>query len=81
MPDILYKNLLIDIPKTTYENEKEYNIRKWFILKNITDKITDEDLTTLINLSKVYIQISIYECEYDDRLMKKITDLTKHLYL
>ena len=86
MPNIIYKGKLYALSKSEGESNAEFEKRKWFILKNISNnnnskKHPDYILSELDNLSKIYIKYHMYECIYDEDIMKKIKKGEKNLYI
>lgn len=86
---IVYKNYVLSIEKTTHESHSDFEMRKWYILKNIhlTNEYTKKGVTALcsleelVNFSKIHIQKEIYNCKYDQENMKINDLLEKNLYI
>lgn len=86
---IVYKNHVLNIEKTENESHSDFEMRKWYILKNI--QLTHEYVKTgvtalctleeLVNFSKIHIQKEIYNCKYDKENMKINDLLEENLYL
>lgn len=86
---IVYKNYVLCIEKTEHESHSDFEMRKWYILKNI--HLTNEyvkkgvpalcSLEELVNFSKIHIQKEIYNCIYDQENMKVNDLLEKNLYI
>ena len=65
---IVYKNYVINIEKTTHESHNDFEMRKWYILKNIhlsneyvtKDTIALCSLEELVNFSKLHVKKNIY---------------------
>tara|TARA_Y100000816_G_C25641375_1_gene341442 strand:+ start:181 stop:450 length:270 start_codon:yes stop_codon:yes gene_type:complete len=85
---IIYKDYIIEIKKEDNESDKDFSIRKWFILKNIHNtyeySINKEykkkyKFNDLVNLSIIYIYFSIYNCTYDEKIIYKIKELEKNI--
>ena len=93
MHRVLYKSNIIEIEKTVDESEKEFHIRKWFILKNLPNdfintssssvisKKNDKLLKNLNAMSKIHIKNMCNNCVYDENVMKKLKDCENNLYM
>lgn len=90
MPRLVYKNRWFDIERLPDESDKDFHIRKWFILRSLPDdyfktwkdpqKMT-QALVTSTALSKVHVKSTRHNCMYDDNVMKKLDSYSKHLYI
>lgn len=86
---IVYKNYVINIEKTTHESHNDFEMRKWYILKNIhlsneyvtKDTIALCSLEELVNFSKLHVKKNIYNCKYDQENMKVNDLFEKNLYI
>ena len=86
---IIYKNYLLNIKKYSYENDSEFEMRKWYILKNLflTYEYGHDEahkkihIDELINYSKIHVKKEIYNCTYDQKIMKMNDMLEKNLYI
>ena len=84
---LIYKSNVVDLEKMRHENEREFEMRKWFVLKNISSIISNSkhEIVTigysdLINYSKIYIQKELYGCGYPEYIMKNCELLEKNLF-
>ena len=86
---VLYKGYIISFQTTKdRENSEHYGMRKWFILKNIhltheygPKKNTILSFNELHNYSQIYLQMEIYDCTYDDSIMKTMDKLRQNLFV
>lgn len=84
---IFYKGYMISFQKEN-ESSEHYGMRKWFILKNIhltheygPKKKTLISFNELYNYSKIYLQMEIYDCVYDDNILKTMDQLSNNLFV
>ena len=73
----IYKTHVIDLWKFNYENDTEFEMRKWYIFKNLfqTHEYADNEnmkrmyLDELVNYSKIHIQKEVYGCKFNEFIM------------
>jgi hypothetical protein len=84
---IVYKNNIVNIPYLPEESHKDFEMRKWYILKNI--HVTNENgcdnaicsLDELINYSKLYIRKENNKCVFDTHNMEMNKTFEKNLFI
>jgi len=83
MYNFVYKNNVISIEKQPNENKIEFNIRKWFIMKNYELVVQKKkSVNELHNFANVYIKMYRYDCEFDTSIEKEINEIvTDSLFL
>tara|TARA_Y100000389_G_scaffold176001_1_gene187194 strand:- start:291 stop:548 length:258 start_codon:yes stop_codon:yes gene_type:complete len=78
MYNFVYKNNVISIKKQPNENKIEFNIRKWFIIKNYELVIQKKmSVNELHNFANVYIKMYRYDCEFDASIENEINEIVK----
>lgn len=86
---VIYKNHVVKIPHISQESNTSFEMRKWYILKNLhlTKEYSSDShkaccsLEELINFSKLHIQKEIYNCKFDENTMKWNDRFEKALYI
>lgn len=68
---IRYKKHMIYLSKDEHESVNNYNIRLWFVVKNITKSTFDE----LVILSKYYYNIYFNKMNYNSSIHDKIDNM------
>lgn len=89
MPQVMYKNKIINIDRISEESDKEFHLRKWFVFRSLPDEYFQlkdtpkmiHALTTSIALSKVHVKHVRHNCVYDEDVMKKLKTYDKNLYI
>lgn len=78
----VYKQHIVNILEQKDENKIEFNIRKWFILKNldqvIKNKFTIEELN---NLANVYLKKYRYNCRFDESIDNIVEELSRSVMM
>jgi hypothetical protein len=73
----MYKNLIIEFEKDINESNVEFEIRRWFVLKNMVSKY---NLDELISLSFVHIKKEIYGMVFNSHIENILSNLKINLY-
>lgn len=78
----VYKHHVVEIKEQQHENKIEFNIRKWFILKNI-DSVVKKKLTLneLHNLANVFVKRYRYNCHFESSVENRVDELARCVYL
>lgn len=86
---IIYKNYIVNIPHIQNESHHDFEMRKWYILKNL--HLTNEyvknnetaqcSLEELTNFSKIHIQKDTFNCKYDEKTMNTNGFFESNLYI
>ena len=85
----VYKQYIVDIEQIENESHNDFEMRKWYIFKNL--HLTNEfvgkgstamcSLEELIHFSKIHIQKEIYNCKFDQKIMKLNDIFESNLYI
>ena len=75
---IQHNNIFIILKSEKNERRLDYTTRKWFILKNIHYY---DNITKLLNLSKIYVSMKNIGCEYNEEITLEISECQKRLYI
>jgi hypothetical protein len=73
----MYKDLIIEFEKDINESNVEFEIRRWFVLKNMVSKY---NLDELISLSFVHIKKEIYGMVFNSHIEDILNNLKINLY-
>jgi hypothetical protein len=90
---VIYKDLILPLKKYPYENNAEFHMRKWYVMKNIhltheyfpgKNDHTDKPLLSyneLVQLSRTYIQITLFQQSFHKHIMDLNDILVKNLFI
>jgi hypothetical protein len=73
----MYKDLIIEFEKDINESNVEFEIRRWFVLKNMVSKYNFDEL---ISLSFVHIKKEIYGMVFNSHIEDILNNLKINLY-
>lgn len=73
----MYKDLIIEFEKDVNESNVEFEIRRWFVFKNMSSKF---NLDELISFSFVHIKKEIYGMVFDSNIENTLSELKINLY-
>ena len=73
----MYKDLIIEFEKDINESNVEFEIRRWFVIKNMVSKYNLDELTSL---SFVHIKKEIYGMVFNSHIEDILNNLKINLY-
>jgi hypothetical protein len=73
----MYKDLIIEFEKDVNESNVEFEIRRWFVFKNM---VSNYNLDELISLSFVHIKKEIYGMVFNSHIENTLYNLKINLY-
>ena len=73
-----YNGVVRHIDRETDETYEEYNMRCFFIMKNLSKS---DDFESLVRYSHVYKNMELLGCTYSENVDKKINELSADLFI
>ena len=74
---MIYKNHNITFDRQKHETQQEYQLRVWFVAKNIHMTINMDEL---IGYSHIHVKIFKYNYKFSDEIMKRYMELQHNLF-